>query len=160
MLVYHGSYCIIENPDITFSREKVDFGKGFYVTPLKSQAERWCEKFIRKSQTAYLNVYEFDESALNGTLIRLKKFTSYDSEWLDYVFACRKGENIYKQYDIVIGGIANDRIFATIDAYFSGYMSKEMALDKLRFEQPNAQICILSQDVLQRILKFKESIPQ
>ena len=160
MLVYHGSYCIIENPDITFSREKVDFGKGFYVTPLKSQAERWCEKFIRKGQTAYLNVYEFDESALNDTLIRLKKFTSYDSEWLDYVFACRKGENIYKQYDIVIGGIANDRIFATIDAYFSGYMSKEMALDKLRFERPNAQICILSQDVLQRILKFKESIPQ
>lgn len=160
MLVYHGSYCIIDNPDITFSREKVDFGKGFYVTPLKSQAERWCEKFIRKGQTAYLNVYEFDESALNDTLIRLKKFTSYDSEWLDYVFACRKGENIYKQYDIVIGGIANDRIFATIDAYFSGYMSKEMALDKLRFERPNAQICILSQDVLQRILKFKESIPQ
>ena len=160
MLVYHGSYCIIENPDITFSREKVDFGKGFYITPLKSQAERWCEKFIRKGQTAYLNVYEFDESALNDTLIRLKKFTSYDSEWLDYVFACRKGENIYQQYDIVIGGIANDRIFATIDAYFSGYMSKEMALNKLRFEQPNAQICILSQDVLQRILKFKESIPQ
>ena len=160
MLVYHGSYCIIENPNITFSREKVDFGKGFYVTPLKAQAERWCEKFIRKGQTAYLNVYEFDESAFDDIHLRLKKFPSYDSEWLDYVFACRKGEDVYKQYDIVIGGIANDRIFATIDAYFSGYMSKEMALDKLRFEQPNAQICILSQNVLQHILKFKESIPQ
>lgn len=32
MKVYQASYCVIEHPDISFSREKLDFGKGFYVT--------------------------------------------------------------------------------------------------------------------------------
>lgn len=38
MIVYHGSYCIIENPDISRSRDNLDFGKGFYLTEIKSQA--------------------------------------------------------------------------------------------------------------------------
>lgn len=38
MKVYHGSYCLVEDPDISFSREALDFGKGFYVTNIKEQA--------------------------------------------------------------------------------------------------------------------------
>ena len=52
----------------------------------------------------------------------------------------------------------NDKIFATIDSYFSGYMSKEMALEKLKFEKPNHQICILNQEALNMHLHFKEAI--
>ena len=35
MIVYHGSYCIVDKPDIKFSREALDFGKGFYVTNIR-----------------------------------------------------------------------------------------------------------------------------
>lgn len=34
MKVYHGSYCIVDKPTVLFSREALDFGKGFYVTNL------------------------------------------------------------------------------------------------------------------------------
>ncbi|MDB0440231.1 hypothetical protein C4R89_11860 [Clostridioides difficile] len=38
MIVYHGSYCVVKMPSITFSRDSLDFGKGFYVTSIKTQA--------------------------------------------------------------------------------------------------------------------------
>jgi len=38
MIMYHGSYKAVEKPDLAFSRLRTDFGKGFYLTPIKSQA--------------------------------------------------------------------------------------------------------------------------
>ena len=35
MIVYHGSWLEVKNPDLKHSRSDVDFGKGFYVTPLR-----------------------------------------------------------------------------------------------------------------------------
>ena len=43
MILYHGSYLEIAEPDLTHSRLNVDFGPGFYVTPLREQAEKWCQ---------------------------------------------------------------------------------------------------------------------
>ena len=39
MIVYHGSSLEVTTPDIRHSRDNIDFGKGFYVTPIKEQAE-------------------------------------------------------------------------------------------------------------------------
>lgn len=60
MLVYHGSYCEIVNPDIKYSRNKLDFGKGFYVTPIEEQAISWVSRFKRLGRAGIVNVYEFD----------------------------------------------------------------------------------------------------
>lgn len=48
MILYHGSCQIIKEPDLMHSRSNVDFGRGFYVTPLHEQATKWCEKFKRR----------------------------------------------------------------------------------------------------------------
>ncbi len=36
MKLYHASTCIIESPDVYHSRDLLDFGKGFYLTKLRS----------------------------------------------------------------------------------------------------------------------------
>ena len=51
MILYHGSYLEIAEPDLTHSRLNVDFGCGFYVTPLYAQASKWCGKFKRRGKT-------------------------------------------------------------------------------------------------------------
>lgn len=158
MILYHGSYCRIEKPDLSFSRDKLDFGKGFYLTPIKEQAERWCARYSKVGKSAVINVYELPDELPDSPMWRIKHFTAYNEEWLDYIFDCRKGSDAYKQYDIVTGGVANDRIFATLDAYFAGYMSKEMALEKLKFEHPNHQVCLLNQSLIDKHLHFTESI--
>lgn len=40
MKLYHGSYTAVEQPETTKGREKVDFGQGFYLTNIQSQAEK------------------------------------------------------------------------------------------------------------------------
>lgn len=34
MILYHGSFVAVNQPDLVHSRKNVDFGKGFYVTPI------------------------------------------------------------------------------------------------------------------------------
>lgn len=42
MKVYHGGTDIIKSPSVAFSKKYLDFGKGFYVTQFKEQAEKWA----------------------------------------------------------------------------------------------------------------------
>lgn len=150
MKLYHASDIVIENPDVYHSREHLDFGRGFYLTYMRSQAEKYAQRFLLRGKRAFVNEYLLDEDLSDFVV---KVFKSYDEEWLDYVGKCRKGLN-EMMYDIVEGGIANDRVFNTIDLYFSGAMNKEDALGRLAFEHPNHQLCILNQHVLSHHLHF------
>ena len=44
MKVYHGSAEIVRNPDVQHSYRPLDFGKGFYVTTNREQAENWAKR--------------------------------------------------------------------------------------------------------------------
>lgn len=81
---------------------------------------------------------------------------SYDKEWLDFVSACRAG-NDTSDYDMVVGGIANDRVILTLDRYFQGELTQEQALGLLKYEKPNIQYCIRSEQMLKQCLTFISS---
>lgn len=153
MKVYHASMVRVEHPDVLHSRKFLDFGQGFYVTTLREQAVKYAQRFIRRGKEAWLNVYELDETSSYS----LKEFEKYDEEWLDFVVACRQG-NVVGDYDIIQGGIANDKVFRTVDLFFAGDITKEAALRRLLFEIPNNQLCVRSQKLLDNCLVFKESI--
>ncbi|MBO5848024.1 MAG: DUF3990 domain-containing protein [Bacteroidales bacterium] len=153
MILYHTSTLEILRPDLSYSRPRLDFGKGFYLTSLRSQAENYGERFMRRGEKAVLNIFLLDEMR---TDCKHKIFSAYDGEWLDFVAACRKGLQ-HENYDIIEGGIADDQVFDTIDLYFSGIYTREQALDQLRYKKPNHQVCITSQDVLDKYLHFKSS---
>lgn len=150
MILYHASPYIIEHPDVCHSREHLDFGKGFYLTAIREQAEKYAMRFIRRGKKAYINEYRLDDDLQE---YQTKVFDKYDEEWLNYVGACRKG-TICKTYDVVSGGIADDKVFNTVDLYFAGEMNKEDALGRLAFEHPNHQVCILNQNVILAHLHF------
>lgn len=154
MRLYHGSYTEIQHPDIAFSRNDVDFGKGFYTTSLKEQAENWCRRFVREGKAGIVSAYELNERALGA--FRVKSFDSYSEEWLDFVLACRSG-NDTSTYDIVVGGVANDRVFNTVELFFDGLIDKNEAIKRLRFEKPNHQMCFRTQEAINRCLAFIES---
>ena len=50
MRLYHGSYLEIKSPDLLHSRKNVDFGLGFYTTPLYEQAVNWAS--LREMEAA------------------------------------------------------------------------------------------------------------
>lgn len=152
MLVYHSSNQCFSSPDVEHSRDALDFGKGFYVTRLRQQAEKYADRFLRLGNDAYLHIFDY---SLDPDMI-IKIFESYDEEWLDFVCSCRKGDDVYKQYDIVEGGVANDKVFQTVDLYLAGIYSKQQALHNLAYEKPNHQLCFITQRAIDRCLKFIE----
>lgn len=153
MILYHTSTLEILKPDLQHSRPRLDFGMGFYLTPLRVQAEKYGERFIRQGETAILNIYCLEEKRKGCSY---KVFTAYDGEWLDYVASCRKGLP-HQQYDVIEGGIADDRVFDAVDLYFAGIYTREQALDQLKYQKPNHQVCITSQRVLDDYLHFQAS---
>lgn len=40
MIAYHGSILEVKNPEISYSKAFLDFGKGFYITTFQAQAEK------------------------------------------------------------------------------------------------------------------------
>ena len=46
MKLFHASSVVIERPDVFHSREKLDFGKGFYLTTLYEQADKYVRRFL------------------------------------------------------------------------------------------------------------------
>ncbi|MFA9397792.1 MAG: DUF3990 domain-containing protein [Clostridiaceae bacterium] len=156
MIVYHGSYCIVDNPQISYSREYLDFGKGFYITEIEDQVTNWTNKFKKRGKNGYLNIYSLDIDNVRE-FYRVKEFLSYDLEWLDFILGCRAGNSIYLDYDMIIGGIADDRVYNTIELYQDGLIEKDEALKKLKYYKPNHQICIVNQGIIDKYLKYEES---
>lgn len=157
--VYHGSTEVISNPLVHVGRENLDFGKGFYVTDIQKQAKTWAEVKSRYQMVAegIINEYQFDfDNAIKE--YRYKKFEKYDKEWLHFIVDSRDGKKVWHDYDIIEGGVANDRVIDTVEAYKAGQISEEMALRELAKHQPNNQICFLKQVVVDKYLKFRKSV--
>ena len=72
-------------------------------------------------------------------------------------WAVRKGEPLNKNYDIIIGNVADDDVFKTVDMYFRGLWDKEKVLGELRYYKMNNQICITNQETLECVLKFQKA---
>lgn len=157
MKVYHGSTAIVERPDVNKGRANLDFGRGFYVTDVEQQAIDWAVRPINIGRSQYLNSYELDIDGIADSPYSFHKFESYDDEWLDFILANRHGVAPVFDYDIVEGGIANDRVFNTIELYDAGLITREETLSRLAYEKPNNQICILKQEILDGYLKFIEA---
>jgi len=158
IILYHGSYTEVSAPRSNAGRRNLDFGKGFYVTKLKSQAEKWAIVVGERhndDDLGIVNEYEFDEAALE--VFNVLRFPSYDIPWLDFVVANRQGKDAAKGYDAVEGGVANDQVIDTVEDYEMGRITAEQALDQLRFKKPNHQLCIRNQEIIDRYLQFRTS---
>ncbi|MBR5597201.1 MAG: DUF3990 domain-containing protein [Lachnospiraceae bacterium] len=155
MIVYHGTTEIIEKPDVKHSKKYLDFGKGFYLTTFEEQAKKWAiRKAMRQGKTAVVNSYEMKD---NLEKYRVLSFAKENEKWLEFVCACRKGESLNADYDIIIGSVADDDVFKTVDMYFRGLWDKKKVLEELRYYKMNDQICIVNQNTLNEIIAFQKA---
>ena len=159
MILYHGSYIAVNKPDISFSRERTDFGKGFYLTPIKAQAVSWAQRFQRERKSAVVSEYTFLSKAGEemSAGIRILEFDAHSIEWLEFITACRLGLPVDSDWDLIIGGVANDKVFDTIQLYFDGLIGADEAIGRLRYNKPNHQYCFKTQSLIDEYLKFTKS---
>lgn len=157
MLVFHGSTIEIKQPVVALGRERLDFGKGFYMTDIKPQAELWALRMERIRNTpGIVNIYDLDMDGIKKEY-SYYHFERYDLEWLQFIIANRTGSGWADHYDLIEGGVANDRVIDTVEAYMSNMMPLENALTELSKHQPNNQLCITNQTVIDKYLSFIKS---
>ncbi|MCR4674143.1 MAG: DUF3990 domain-containing protein [Lachnospiraceae bacterium] len=164
MRLFHTGFLEIKTPDIYYGRKNADFGQGFYLTDDMEFSRRWAKE--RKGETTICNTYELNTEGLS-----VKEF-SRSEEWFDYINKNRNHKpDELKEYDIIMGPIANDTIYDVMGIITSGYLDAKESLQLLmigpeyhqitiKSEKAAAQLEFLSSEeiVLKDILKYRELV--
>lgn len=157
MRLYHGSTVTVKNPSLRQGRPNTDFGKGFYTTIDFEQAARWAQ--IRReragSGNAVVSIYTVDDNLLKQTDLQIMRYNGATKEWLDFVVANRRFAPIH-DYDIVLGPVANDNLYATISLYENGELSAEAAIIQLKTHVLYNQVSFHTQIAITN-LRFEEA---
>ena len=134
VLLYHGSKAGIEGNIAPKSRKQCDFGEGFYMGTEPSQALTLICDY--ESAKFYIVSISVEDLAVLDV--------PADLEWAMIVAYHRgrmekiKGTPFYSKYqemtkdkDLVIGSIANDRMFFVIDNFFIGNITDAALINSL-----------------------------
>ena len=156
MIVYHGSTEIIKKPDVLHSYRLLDFGQGFYVTTVKEQAMRWARRKagLQKGKSAVVNCYQMADD-IDG--LKRKTFSEDLMEWIDFVCKCRDGNTDYREYDLISGKVANDKVFRVVDLYRTGIWEKDRALKEIKAYPNYDQIAFITQKAIDKLLIYDSS---
>jgi len=130
--LYHGGTEIITTPEIRKPNRTLDFGSGFYLTSSAEQAENWVRRHLETAEeTGNVNIYQYLEEEATK-MLHIKIFDSASEEWLDFVMANRIIQGFTHDYDIVIGPVANDRVYTAFSLYEGGVIDKETLIRELK----------------------------
>jgi len=141
MVIYHGSNIAVKEPKILAANRFLDFGEGFYTTSSYEQAKRWTEivSRIKKTEQRIICTYNFDiEKAVKE--LNIIKFEEPSPEWLDFVFACRSGKEAGYKYDLAMGPVANDNVYAAVKLFETGVLTVSETIIRLKIEKIYNQI--------------------
>ena len=155
MIVYHGSTEKVEKPDVMHTLRNLDFGKGFYVTTSQLQAESLARRKIeiqgRNKGVVCVYQYKEDDS------LRILDFDGKIDEWLDFVCDCRSGGQKYKEYDVIKGKVADDRVYRVVNFYMTGVWDKDRTLREMRVYEMYDQIAFITQKAIDSMLSYELS---
>lgn len=171
--LYHGTISDIHNIDVTLGRDKKDFGKGFYLAVNKKQAIGMMHKKYKEASRRrhgkkenieeYLYEIELNKDILDE--LNIKIFEDIDLEWLDFILKCRKEGGVPHNYDLVIGGTADDDTALCLKSYFDGMYgkidsieAKRILLKNLEVENLGVQYYIGKQDVADKLISSIKKI--
>ena len=144
--LYHGSNCNFNEVDLSKSKDKRDFGKGFYLTTFQEQAKEWAEVLFARYGGDGVYVYEFDFEPTDN--LRIQQFDGISEEWLKFIHNNRTKGGVQHEFDVVIGAVADDKINRTLALFVDGIYTVKEALDKLRYNKPNDQVSIHTEKAL------------
>ncbi|MDR0843645.1 MAG: DUF3990 domain-containing protein [Tannerella sp.] len=144
MKVYHGSDTFIDVIDLNKCKPSRDFGRGFYVTKLRLQAEEMAARVAKRGKgQPVVTEFEFEEYAYEDEDLRVLRFDAYNETWLDFIILNRKNKthNPTHNYDIIEGPVADDAVSVRVNDYLQGKVSKADFLIELIHKKPSHQLC-------------------
>ena len=159
VLLYHGSKNGLDGDIQPISRELCDFGKGFYMGTEKIQPLTLICNFPE----ARLYTMQVDLTGLRVLDIEVgidwALLIAYHRGKMDFV----KGSDIYNKYatmadgvDMIIGYIANDRMFVVLDRFFAGEITDVALLGSLSALKLGKQYVAITEKACRQIKIVEE----
>ena len=163
MILYHGSNIEIESIDLSKCRPYKDFGRGFYLTSIKGQAEVWAKRASRIfSGEPWITVFDFDETAMSEHGLRIKAFSEPSPEWATFVLNNRNrkfadyanvNSNHDNKYDIVVGAVADDDIALQLRLLTRGFVNIEALAEAMKYRKLNDQYSFHTEGAAKHLTK-------
>lgn len=159
LVLYHGSKKGIIGEIGPISRDECDFGAGFYMgTGTLQPLTLVCSETAPKFYTISLDMT--DLKILNlGIDLEWAMLIAYNRREMESV----RGSNIYEKYahltdgyDLVIGYIANDRMYTELARFFRGDISDVALLNCLSALDLGKQYVAISEKACKQIKILKE----
>lgn len=136
MKLYHGTNTEFNSIDLSKSQHGKDFGKGFYLSSEKHQAEKLAIfKALQLGGDAIVQTYEIDDSFMNDNSLKILYFDGYSKEWAEFILRNRNNMsdiNIHN-YDIVYGPIANDKVGIQIRNFLEHNIDFDTFVNRIKF---------------------------
>ena len=142
--LYHGSNVFIDEIDLSRSLQDKDFGKGFYLTDILSQAEEMAKRRVRivGEGSPIVTAYSFDDTILTSGELNVKIFLEMPTaEWARFIDANRHSSEtgFTHSYDIVIGPVADDGIAFQLERFHEQLIDDEALARALAYKKLNSQ---------------------
>ena len=142
MKLFHGTNIDFSEIDLSKSRPNKDFGQGFYLTSILSQARemavRRCE--FESCGQPVVQVYEFDNNALKNKDLNVLIFNSPNRDWAEFILKNRKSRgNKVHNYDIVVGPVADDGVVYQLNLYMQKIITLDQLVSELEYRKLNNQ---------------------
>ena len=146
LIVYHGSCFEFEEINLNKSRNRRDFGKGFYTTVLPIQSKEWAYRLSLREKKIQYYVYEyvFEEASE----LKVKRFDTLSKEWLEFIKTNRSKGGLQHNYDVVIGPVADDNTMETVQLYIANILTAQEAVERLRYNNVNNQVSFHTEKAL------------
>ena len=142
MILYHGTNIDFGEIDLSCSNPYKDFGKGFYLTDIRTQALELARKrMIRDGGSQVVQEYEFDEGLLIDSELKCLRFDTPTAAWAEFIFKNRsRSTPAFKHdYDVVVGPIADDGVAYLLNRYQEGSFTLEELANELQYKRLNRQ---------------------
>lgn len=122
-----------------------------------SRQKKWAllKKNREQSDRAIVSVYEAPDNILEGEFVVLH-FAGATKEWLEFVVNNRKGKST-EEYELVMGPVANDQLYATIRLYEQRVITADAAIEMLKTHKLFNQLSFHTERVAV-LLKFVEAV--
>ena len=158
--LYHGSDVLVEKPDFHYCKPYKDFGRGFYLSADKKQAEELARQRALQTNTpqGVVTSFLFDKAAMSSEELSVLIFEDYSEDWAKFVLSNRdrKLPQPIHNYDIVYGPIADDSVTFQLRRYMRGTIKTLSELiDELRYaKRITFQYYFGTQRALDKLIKI------
>ena len=140
MILYHGSNQDFNDVDLSKSKDKRDFGRGFYTTTIRDQALQWGYNMYNRFGGDGIFLYEYEFLPLPD--MASKQFPEISDEWFDFILSNRTANALQHNFDFIQGPVANDKTILTITGFIDGFYTREEAMRRLRYTKTNDQVSL------------------